>query len=182
MVAVNVINKCLPPNINSAFYVDDYVLYSSKRVPREMKHWLQNATNELTVRFIALIYFRKYKSCNYAFMQKEGCPKIAHKMAMYSISIKCADSQTFLWLIIYNGVKWNKHMQEITALYKKVSLLNHLSHQIWGAVYTIYIIQYKMLYHSVHTSLDDAGNCCNSNDILPNLSLCTLLCLYRYVS
>ena len=48
MIAINDTNNSLPPNIQSALYVDDYVIYASGSIPHMLERRLQTAINKLS--------------------------------------------------------------------------------------------------------------------------------------
>ena len=54
MVVVNEIDSCLLPNINSALYVDDYVIYASGSVSHIIERRLQNAISNFRCGVIKL--------------------------------------------------------------------------------------------------------------------------------
>ena len=94
MVAVNEIDNYLPRNINSALYVDEYIIYASGSVPHMIERRLQNAINRLLAGCNQTGFtFSNTKTVAMHVRRKRRCPKIAHNMTMYGTSIKYVENQ-----------------------------------------------------------------------------------------
>ena len=147
MIAINDINDSLPPNIQSALYVDDYVIYASGSIPHMLERRLQTAINKLSQWSNKTGFtFSTDKTVSMHICRKRNCPKLAHNLSIYNKSIKCVDKQVFLGLTIDNSLTWKYHIQKLKlSCYRKLDLLKHLTHKRWGADRTTLLRLYIML-------------------------------------